>query len=63
MGSYEVLSLDLLLFDWLAELVFLEDSERPAITRVAVADVVDTLHRLDISRKVVSLRPIGTIKG
>jgi tRNA-splicing ligase RtcB len=25
--------------------------------------VVDTVHRLDISRKVVSLRPIGNIKG
>jgi tRNA-splicing ligase RtcB len=26
-------------------------------------EVVDTVHRLDISRKVVSLRPIGNIKG
>jgi tRNA-splicing ligase RtcB len=26
-------------------------------------DVVDTLHRLDLSRRVVSLRPIGNIKG
>ena len=25
--------------------------------------VVDVLHRLDISRRVVSLRPIGNIKG
>lgn len=25
--------------------------------------VVDVLHRLDISRKVVSLTPIGNIKG
>jgi tRNA-splicing ligase RtcB len=25
--------------------------------------VVDVLHRLDISRKVVSLKPIGNIKG
>jgi tRNA-splicing ligase RtcB len=28
-----------------------------------LAEVVDTVHRLDISRKVVSLRPIGNIKG
>jgi tRNA-splicing ligase RtcB len=28
-----------------------------------LAAVVDVLHRLDISRKVVSLRPIGNIKG
>jgi len=28
-----------------------------------LADVVDVLHRLDISRKVVSLTPIGNIKG
>ena len=27
------------------------------------AAVVDTLHRLDISRPVVSLTPIGNIKG
>jgi tRNA-splicing ligase RtcB len=26
-------------------------------------DVVDVLHRLDISRRVVSLKPIGNIKG
>jgi tRNA-splicing ligase RtcB len=25
--------------------------------------VVDTLHRLDLSRRVVSLTPIGNIKG
>jgi RNA-splicing ligase RtcB len=25
--------------------------------------IVDVLHRLDISRKVVSLTPIGNIKG
>jgi len=25
--------------------------------------VVDVLHRLDLSRKVVSLSPIGNIKG
>jgi tRNA-splicing ligase RtcB len=28
-----------------------------------LAAVVDVVHRLDISRKVVSLRPIGNIKG
>jgi tRNA-splicing ligase RtcB len=28
-----------------------------------LAEVVDIVHRLDISRKVVSLRPIGNIKG
>jgi tRNA-splicing ligase RtcB len=28
-----------------------------------LAEVVATVHRLDISRKVVSLRPIGNIKG
>ena len=28
-----------------------------------LAEVVDTVHRLDISRPVVSLRPIGNIKG
>jgi tRNA-splicing ligase RtcB len=28
-----------------------------------LAEVVDTLHRLDISRRVVSLTPIGNIKG
>jgi tRNA-splicing ligase RtcB len=28
-----------------------------------LAEVVDVLHRLDISRRVVSLRPIGNIKG
>jgi tRNA-splicing ligase RtcB len=28
-----------------------------------LAEVVDTVHRLDIARKVVSLRPIGNIKG
>jgi tRNA-splicing ligase RtcB len=28
-----------------------------------LAAVVDVLHRLDISRKVVSLRPMGNIKG
>ena len=28
-----------------------------------LGEVVDTVHRLDISRKVVSLRPIGNIKG
>ena len=26
-------------------------------------EVVDVVHRLDISRRVVSLRPIGNIKG
>ena len=26
-------------------------------------EVVDVVHRLDISRKVASLRPIGNIKG
>jgi hypothetical protein len=28
-----------------------------------LTEVVDTLHRLDISRRVVSLTPIGNIKG
>jgi tRNA-splicing ligase RtcB len=28
-----------------------------------LAEVVDVVHRLDISRKVVSLRPIGNVKG
>jgi tRNA-splicing ligase RtcB len=28
-----------------------------------LADVVDVIHRLDISRRVVSLKPIGNIKG
>ena len=28
-----------------------------------LAEVVDVVHRLDISRKVVSLRPIGNLKG
>jgi tRNA-splicing ligase RtcB len=28
-----------------------------------LAEVVDVLHRLDVSRKVVSLTPIGNIKG
>jgi tRNA-splicing ligase RtcB len=28
-----------------------------------LGEVVDVLHRLDVSRKVVSLTPIGNIKG
>jgi tRNA-splicing ligase RtcB len=28
-----------------------------------LAEVVDVLHRLDVSRKIVSLTPIGNIKG
>jgi len=28
-----------------------------------LAEVVETVHRLHISRRVVSLRPIGNIKG
>jgi RNA-splicing ligase RtcB len=28
-----------------------------------LAEVVDVLHRLDISRRVVTLTPIGNIKG
>jgi tRNA-splicing ligase RtcB len=28
-----------------------------------LTSVVDTLHRLDLSRRVVSLTPIGNIKG
>jgi tRNA-splicing ligase RtcB len=28
-----------------------------------LVEVVDTVHRLDISRRVVSLKPIGNIKG
>ena len=28
-----------------------------------LAEVVDTVHRLDISRRVATLRPIGNVKG
>ncbi len=34
--TLEAPSLDLLLFDWLGELIFLKDSERLVFTRVAV---------------------------
>ena len=38
-------------------------AEEAGFAYKSLTDVVDTLHRLDISRKVVSLRPIGNIKG
>jgi tRNA-splicing ligase RtcB len=38
-------------------------AEEAGFAYKSLAEVVDTLHRLDISRKVVSLRPIGNIKG
>jgi tRNA-splicing ligase RtcB len=38
-------------------------AEEAGFAYKSLDDVVDTLHRLDISRKVVSLRPIGNIKG
>jgi tRNA-splicing ligase RtcB len=38
-------------------------AEEAGFAYKSLDEVVDTLHRLDISRKVVSLRPIGNIKG
>jgi tRNA-splicing ligase RtcB len=38
-------------------------AEEAGFAYKALDEVVDTLHRLDISRRVVSLRPIGNIKG
>jgi tRNA-splicing ligase RtcB len=38
-------------------------AEEAGFAYKSLAEVVDTVHRLDISRKVVSLRPIGNIKG
>jgi tRNA-splicing ligase RtcB len=38
-------------------------AEEAGFAYKSLADVVATLDRLDISRKVVSLRPIGNIKG
>jgi tRNA-splicing ligase RtcB len=38
-------------------------AEEAGIAYKDLAEVVDTVHRLDISRRVVSLRPIGNIKG
>ena len=49
-------------------LVVRAESRSGVAVRAGVADedldeVVDVVHRLDIARKVVSLRPIGNIKG
>ena len=38
-------------------------AEEAGFAYKSLTEVVDTLHRLDISRNVVSLRPIGNIKG
>ncbi|HEU5324163.1 MAG TPA: RtcB family protein, partial [Methylomirabilota bacterium] len=38
-------------------------AEEAGFAYKSLAEVVDVVHRLDISRKVVSLRPIGNIKG
>jgi tRNA-splicing ligase RtcB len=38
-------------------------AEEAGFAYKSLDEVVDTVHRLDISRKVVSLRPIGNIKG
>ncbi len=38
-------------------------AEEAGFAYKSLDDVVDTLHRLDLSRRVVSLRPIGNIKG
>jgi tRNA-splicing ligase RtcB len=38
-------------------------AEEAGFAYKVLAAVVDVLHRLDISRRVVSLRPIGNIKG
>lgn len=81
-------ALDLLMHDWLSELIYLKDSERlvfvkemeergivvRAASRSGLAEeaglahkdldeVVDVVHRLDLAREVVSLHPIGNIKG
>jgi SHS2 domain-containing protein len=44
--TLEAPSLDLLLFDWLAELIFLKDSERLAVTRVAAKVETGSVCRL-----------------
>ena len=44
--SLEASALDLLLFDWLSELIFLKDSERMVITRVAAEVDVGSPCRL-----------------
>jgi tRNA-splicing ligase RtcB len=38
-------------------------AEEAAVAYKNLDEVVDVVHRLDIARKVVSLRPIGNIKG
>jgi tRNA-splicing ligase RtcB len=38
-------------------------AEEAGVAYKDLAEVVDTVHRLDISRRVVSLKPIGNIKG
>jgi tRNA-splicing ligase RtcB len=38
-------------------------AEEAALAYKDLDEVVDVVHRLDIARKVVSLRPIGNIKG
>jgi tRNA-splicing ligase RtcB len=38
-------------------------AEEAGLAYKDLAAVVDVLHRLDISRKVASLTPIGNIKG
>ena len=44
---------DLLLYDWLSELIYLKD----------LSAVVDVLHRLDLCRRVATPSPIGNVKG
>jgi len=38
-------------------------AEEAGFAYKSLAEVVDVVHRLDVSRRVVSLRPIGNIKG
>jgi tRNA-splicing ligase RtcB len=38
-------------------------AEKAGVADKDLDEVVDVVHRLDIARKVVSLRPIGNIKG
>ena len=38
-------------------------AEEAGLAYKDLAEVVDVVHRLDISRRVASLRPIGNIKG
>jgi RNA-splicing ligase RtcB len=56
MGSYEVIEAAAIADCALA-------IEGASLAYKSLDEVVDTLHRLDISRKVVSLRPIGNIEG